>query len=90
MRAVFEIDYGKIEIIRAADDFQRFAGIPCEMADSSDLRQRVGNQFFQFIVVGEQKHDWRFHTFSLVDKRIHAWQELRIAAHFLPFSLRLR
>ena len=74
MRAMFEIDYGKIEIVHAADGFQGIAGIACEMAYTADLRQRVGHQFFQFIVVCEQKHDWRLHAPSLVDKRIRAWQ----------------
>ena len=74
MRAVFEIDYGEIEIIHAADGFQGIAGIACEMAYTADLRQRVGHQFFQFIVVGEQKHNWRLHAPSLIDKRIRAWQ----------------
>jgi hypothetical protein len=55
----------------------------CEMANAADLRQRVGNQIFQAIVVGEQKNNWRFHAPSFTDKRIRASQQLRIAARFL-------
>ena len=38
MRAMFEIDYGKIEIVHAADGFQGIAGIACEMAYTADPR----------------------------------------------------
>jgi hypothetical protein len=74
VRAVFEIDYGKIEIVHAADDFQGLAGIACEMAYTADLRQCVGNQFFQVIVFSEQENNWCLHAPNLVDKRIRALQ----------------
>src|SRR5512132_1851691 len=68
MRAMFEIDYGKIEIVHAADGFQGIAGSACEMANTANLRQRVGYRFFQFIVVGEQKHNWRLHASTFLDR----------------------
>ena len=68
MRAMFEIDYGKIEIVHAADDFQSITGIACEMAYTADPRQRVGHQIFQFIVVGKQKHDGRLHASTFLDR----------------------
>src|SRR6476661_566934 len=68
MRAMFEIDYGNIEIVHAADGFQGITSSAREMANTADLRQRVGYRFFQFIVVGEQKHNWRFHASTLLDR----------------------
>jgi hypothetical protein len=43
----------------------------------------VGDHFFQSIIVGEQKNNWRFHAPSFKYTRIRASQQLRIAAHFL-------
>lgn len=39
---MFEINYGKIEVVHAADGFQGIAGSAREMANTANLRQRVG------------------------------------------------
>ena len=65
---MFEVNYRKIEIVHAADGFQGIGGSACEMANTANLRQRVGYRFFQFIVVGEQKHNWRLHASTFLDR----------------------
>src|SRR6478672_10007137 len=86
MRAMFEIDYGKIEIVHAADGFQGIPGSAREMANTADLRQRGGYRFFQFIVVGEQKHNWRLHASTLLNRSDSCLAEIANCRAFLAKS----
>jgi len=59
---MFEINYGKIEVVHAADGFQGTPAAHVRWLIPPISDSASAYRFFQFIVVGEQKHNWCLHV----------------------------
>jgi hypothetical protein len=89
---MFEVNNGQIEIMDAADGFQRVAGIACEVAQASELQERFGDGIFQFTVVRQQNHNCCLHAQSFALRADLHFATIANCRAFLAggFLLRLR
>ena len=67
MRAMFEIEYGRIEIVHAADDCKGIASMRVSWLIPQITENASSTKFFNSLLLYKQEHDRRLQPPSLVD-----------------------